>query len=217
MRKYANDNAKETVHQKIQNLVEQNAKADIYGLMKDIEHRIAMDLFNIRRVVDDGNFHLLLENEEVKHLVLNHHIPVCCKISLEGRLPPLHFKIKGVDKTDSMQIFCSFKDVEPSIDTPDVQAYVPYKRGELLRFKGEKFGTKPGQKIFVSKFLYLTFLSSNGGEIDVKPLFVDPLKANTIKYITTNDVNKMDTSLTGVDAPTLPPQKTMVNDFVKCK
>ena len=27
----------------------------------------------------------------------------------------------------------------------------------------------------------------------------------------------MDNTITGVDAPTLPPQKTMVNDFVECK
>ena len=96
-------------------------------------------------------------------MTLNYNIPVCCKISLQEHHPPLHFKIKGVDKSDNMQIFASFKDVEPTVETPDVHCFAPYKRGEVLRFQGEKPGPKPGQKIFVSKFLYLSIISSNGG------------------------------------------------------
>lgn len=134
MRKYATDDAEEALNQNIQDLVEKNASTDIYELLKDIEHRIAMDMFNIRRVVDDGNFHLLLENNVIKNLPLLHHIPVCCKISLEGRLPPLHLKLKGVEKDDNMQIFASLKDVEPSASTYDVQAWAPYRIGEVLRF-----------------------------------------------------------------------------------
>ena len=30
--------------------------------MKEIEHDIALELFKVQRLVDDGNFHLLLEN-----------------------------------------------------------------------------------------------------------------------------------------------------------
>ena len=121
MRKYAvKADSWYEVNKKMAELAEANANADVYGMIKEIEHRIAMELFNIRRVVDDGNFHILLEHNEVKHLTLNYNIPVCCKISLQGRYPPLHFKIKGVDKNDNLQIFASFKDVEPSIDTPDV-------------------------------------------------------------------------------------------------
>lgn len=33
--------------------------------MKEIEHRIALELFNIKRVVDDGNFHQTLENNKI--------------------------------------------------------------------------------------------------------------------------------------------------------
>lgn len=49
-------------------MLEKNAGTDIYMMMKDIEHRIAMELFNIRRVVDDGNFHILLESNRLKTL-----------------------------------------------------------------------------------------------------------------------------------------------------
>ena len=98
-----------------------------------------------------------------------------------------------------------------------MQAWSPYPRGEVLRFQGEKPGGKPGSKIFVSKFLYLTFISTKGSEIEVKAFFVDPAKANSIKYVTSHDTNKMDNSATGVDDSKLPPQKTMVNDFQRCK
>ena len=67
--------------------------------------------------------------------------------------------------------------------------------------------------MFVSQYVYISFISSVGGEIEVKPVFVDPAKANSIKYVTGHDTNKMDSSETGVDTSKLPPQKTMVNDF----
>lgn len=51
----------------------------------------------------------------------------------------------------------------------------------------------------------------------MKPLFVDQAKANTMKFVVAHDTNKQDTSTTGVDVPKLPPQKTMVSDFVSCK
>ena len=84
MRKYATNDDQQAVSAKIQDLIEKNAKTDIYKLMKDIEHRIALELFNIKRVVDDGNFHLQLESNKVQKLNLVHDIPVCCKVALDG-------------------------------------------------------------------------------------------------------------------------------------
>ena len=45
---------------------------------------IAKELFNISRVVDDGNFHLILDNNASRRLDLIPDIPVCCKITLEN-------------------------------------------------------------------------------------------------------------------------------------
>ena len=54
-----------------------------------------------------------------------HEIPVCCKISLVGQQPPLHIKLTGYDKDDHFVVYASYKDIEPSADSKDVQAYVP--------------------------------------------------------------------------------------------
>lgn len=91
---------------------------------------------------------------------------------------------------------------------------MPYQQGQILRFNGEKGGTKVGQKIFATKYLYLTFLSALGGQIEVRPIFVDQEKANSIKYVTAKDTNKMDA---GIEAAQAPPQKNMVNDFITCR
>jgi len=85
--------------------------------------------------------------------------------------------------------------------------------GNHIRIKGEKGGAKPGSKVFVSKWLYLTFESTLGGRLDLRPGFVDPEKANSLKYVTASNTNKLDKSLSGVDAPTVPPQKTMLASF----
>ena len=79
----------------------------------------------------------------------------------------MHIKIQGADKKDHLQIYASFKDIEPSANTPKVIAYAPYNPGEVLRFKGDS------NKVFPisSKFLYLTFVSNLGTEINVKPIF----------------------------------------------
>ena len=122
-------------------------------MMKDMEHRIAMELFNLRRVVDDGNFHELLENNRLKKLQCVHHIPVCCKILLEGQLPPLHIKLQGVDKNDNLHIFASYRELEPCMSKHS-QMWAPYKHGQILRFYGEKTGAKVGQRVFFSKYLY---------------------------------------------------------------
>ena len=162
MRKYATDDDKVALNQHIQALAEKNANTDVYGLIKDIEHRIAWELYRISRVVDDGNFHILLEDNSVHSITLLHNIPVCCKVSLEGQQPPLHLKLSGVEKSDHFSVYGSYKDIEPSAESRDVQAYAPLWRGELLRFHGNKSGGRAGGKIFLAKYLYLTFKSAIG-------------------------------------------------------
>jgi len=85
--------------------------------------------------------------------------------------------------------------------------------GHHIRIKGEKAGVVSNTKMFVSKWLYLTFESTLGGKIDLRPVFVDPEKANSLKYVIASNTNKFDKSNSGVDAPTVPPQKTMLASF----
>ena len=78
--------------------MEKHAGYDIQGQLAEVRHLIALELYNIKRIVDDGNFHVLLGNGSTTELSLTYDIPVCCKISLEGQLPPLHIKVTGVSK-----------------------------------------------------------------------------------------------------------------------
>ena len=68
MRKYASNDSEAELNRNFESLLEKTQGTDIYQMMKDMEHRIAMELFNLRRVVDDGNFHQLLENNRLKTL-----------------------------------------------------------------------------------------------------------------------------------------------------
>ena len=190
--------------------MEKNANFDIIGKLKEVEHTIAQELFNISRVVDDGNFHILLENCSVKQLNLIYNIPTCCKISLEGQFPPLHIKVMGVQKQDNISCFASYRDPEPSQTSSDMQFY--NVRSQPIRISGEK-GPKPTVKVFNTSYVYLTFLSSRSTTIELRPQFIDPSKAQTVKYVTSKDQQKFDNSNTGVDAPTVPPQPKMIEDF----
>ena len=68
---------------------------------------------------------------------------------------------------------------------------------------GEK-GPKPNQKVFHSSIVYFTFFSKEGATIQVKPLFIDPSKANSLKYVTSHNLNKFDGSITGIDESKIP-------------
>ena len=72
-----------------------------------------MELHNIRRVVDDGNFHITLDSNIVTPLNMIYDIPFVCKISLDDQLPPLHIKVLGMKKHISLQAYASFKESEP--------------------------------------------------------------------------------------------------------
>ena len=94
-------------------------------MLKDIEHRIAWEMYRISRVIDTGNFHVLLEHNMTQYVNMLYEIPVCCKINLEGQEPPLHIKITGYEKDDHFVVYTSYKDIEPTAESLDVQAYVP--------------------------------------------------------------------------------------------
>ena len=85
--------------------------------------------------------------------------------------------------------------------------------GCMLRFTGDR-GPKPGIKIFRSNFLYITFISSVSATIEIRPQFIDSQKANSLKYVTTMDNKRYDQTVSGVDEPKLPPQKTMIANFL---
>lgn len=50
------------VDKAMQEFIEKNADYDIDSKLKDVNHMIEYELYNIKRVVDDGNFHKVLEN-----------------------------------------------------------------------------------------------------------------------------------------------------------
>lgn len=68
----------------MQDFLERHADFDIISKLAEVEHTIAQELFNISRVVDDGNFHILLDSGGSNTVNLIYNIPTCCKISLEG-------------------------------------------------------------------------------------------------------------------------------------
>jgi len=84
LQKYASDDTKSQIDQAMQEFIEKHADFDVQGKLKEVEHTIAQELFNISRVVDDGNFHIVLENGCLQQLKLIYNIPTCCKISLAG-------------------------------------------------------------------------------------------------------------------------------------
>ena len=171
---------------------------------------IAKELFNISRVVDDGNFHIVLESNVPRKLELISEIPVCCRIVLEGQDPPIHIRCTGIDKKDNMRVYMSYRRHEPTMEKHDM-SWVGFK-GPILKIAGER-GPKPNTKVFNTPSLFLTFISSLGANLEVRPAFIDPAKANSIKYVTTTQTNKYDQSATGVDEPKIPPQKTMLEHF----
>ena len=165
--------------------------------------------------MDDGNFHIVLENAAARELKLIHDIPVCCKISLEGQSPPLHIKVTGAYKSVSLNAYASYKVSEPSMSNSD-QQWFEIKGQYMMRVQGER-GNKPNIKVFSTNYLYVTFIASQSTTIEVRPQFIDPSKAQSLKYVTAAHTNKMDSSNTGVDEPKIPPKTSMIADFKKSK
>ena len=133
-----------------------------------------------------------------------------CRISLKGQTPPLHIRVIGINPDDKVNVYASYKAVAPSAENFS-QAFENFD-SHHLRLAGEK-GNKPGQRLFKSPWLYLSFVSTLGGKAELTPKFISQDKANSLKYITAKDTNKFDKSGTGVDAPAVPEQSTMLNCF----
>jgi len=103
----------------MQDFLEKHAGFDIKSQLAEVQHKIAQELFNISRVVDDGNFHTVLDSGATRELKLVHDIPTCCKISLDGQTPPLHIKVSGAEKASSLNAFASYRATEPSVGNSD--------------------------------------------------------------------------------------------------
>ena len=114
LQKYAEDDSKNAVEKAMKEFFDKHAGFDIGGQLADVRHRIAIELHNIRRVVDDGNFHVTLSSNVVTPLNVIYDIPLVCKISLEDQMPPLHVKVLGLKKHIALQAYASYKCGEPN-------------------------------------------------------------------------------------------------------
>ena len=100
----------------MQEFIEKNAGYDVRTKLEEVQHRIAIELFNISRVVDDGNFHTHLPQSGSTEIRIIYDIPIVCKVNLEGMLPPLHVKVNGLSHGahKEFKAFMSYKNTEPS-------------------------------------------------------------------------------------------------------
>jgi hypothetical protein len=92
-----------------------------------------------------------------------------------------------------------------------VQAFENFKSYHI-RIVGEKCNN-PALKVFKSQWVFISIISTLGGKVELLPSFVDSDKANSLKYVVATNTEKFDKSATGVDAPTVPPQSTMLSCF----
>ena len=99
---------------------------------------------------------------------------------LDGQEPPLHIRVSGVKEMDTLRVYASYKDSEPSAEKNEMR-WFDFKAQLVIR--GDK-GPKPNMRQFYASQLYLTFISSISTTIEVRPQFIDPTKANSLKYIT---------------------------------
>ena len=137
----------------MQDFVEKNPDFNLKTQLEVVRHQIAMELFNISKVVDDGNFHIVLEKGSERTLSLGKEIPVCCKINLEGLSPPLNIRVTFNEKerkNNNLTVYASYKEIEPSEEKHDV-AWVPLKR-QVINIPGER-GPKPNIKLFPANMI----------------------------------------------------------------
>ena len=78
------------------------------------------------KVVDDGNFHKVLENRVPKELDVIDGIPCTCKVDLKGMQPPLVVQVKYRSKGD-LSVYGSFKNQEPNAENFDQVDEKPLK------------------------------------------------------------------------------------------
>ena len=66
--KYAGDTSKEAINSAMTDFMKNHQNTDIRGQLEEVKHKIALALFSTDRVLDDGSFHVLLENEVSKRI-----------------------------------------------------------------------------------------------------------------------------------------------------
>lgn len=122
LRKFAQDTSSDKINSAMDEFIERHQNFDIKEQLQSVQHKIALELYNISRVVDNGNFHKVLEGNSIAQFKMIHDIPVCCKISLENHAPPLHFKVTQLLPNHQQQnrqsykflkVFASYKEIEP--------------------------------------------------------------------------------------------------------
>ena len=98
-------------------------------------------------------------------------------------MPPLHIKFHSLNQKAAkfIRVYVSYRETEPMKNNCDQEFIEP--KGGLVRIVGES-GPKPSIKVFNEKMIYLTFLSSESTTIEVRPQFIDPAKAGSLKYVT---------------------------------
>lgn len=128
---------------------------------------IQFELYNVSKVVDDGNFSKKLENRVPLKLTVEQDIPCCARIALTGMVPPLQIAVKCLDrKKPALRAFYSYTEVEPNENKHDKAEVNPSR----ILIVGEK-GPKSNQKIFRHPYLYLNFVSMTGANIQVTAMF----------------------------------------------
>ena len=103
-----------------------------------------------------GNSHIILENKVPLDINVLEGIPIYCKLSLQGKLPPLVLNIEYIKK-GSLNVFASYFKHEPdAFEDCDYKGHKPSK----IVIKGDK-------EKFKSNWYYLTFSAPLGLNINV--------------------------------------------------
>lgn len=109
-----------------------------------------------------------------------------------------------MEKKSKVQAFASYNEVEPTLENAE---FVWMKiQSQHLRIAGDR-GPKPNTSVFRHNQLYLTLISTQGATVDVRPLFIDASKVNSLKFSTTasKQKSKLDGQIGGLDEPKVPP------------
>ena len=118
-----------------------------------------MALYNVSKIVDDGNFHKNLENKKQIELEVVEDIPCNCKVDLKGMTPPLTVQVRYRVKGD-LRVFGSFKKPEPNA-----------KYNDSVYDNPTKIVVSGSNGIFRTNQYYLSFNSHKGCHLAVTAYF----------------------------------------------
>ena len=85
---------------------------DIEQQLKQTSKDIKLALYNVGKIVDDGKFHVYLNNRQPTRLEIQESIPCHCKVDVRGMTPPLCLQIRYKQKGD-LTVYGSSKNPEP--------------------------------------------------------------------------------------------------------